>query len=132
VVDDDIRNTYALSSLLVNHKVEVIRAEDGRKAIEILDLQPDIDLVLMDIMMPEMDGYETIRAIRIRPGKHDLPIFALTARALPEDRERCMRAGASEYLAKPIDSRRLLELIALWTAKPPNRRSVAEAQPAGK
>jgi signal transduction histidine kinase/HAMP domain-containing protein/ActR/RegA family two-component response regulator len=117
VVDDDLRNTFAINSLLQNHGVEVIPAENGRAAIQTLHERHDIDLVLMDIMMPDVDGYATIGTLRGDPDTSDIPIIAVTARALPEDHERCMNAGASEYLAKPIDSHQLLELIATWTGK---------------
>ncbi|MBF6568894.1 MAG: HAMP domain-containing protein [Candidatus Binataceae bacterium] len=115
VVDDDIRNIFAITSLLERHRMNVIYAEDGRNGIKALRDNPNVDVVLMDIMMPEIDGYETIRMIREEEQWKDLPIIAVTARALKEDRDRCLSAGASDYLAKPIDEQKLIELIATWT-----------------
>jgi CheY-like chemotaxis protein len=118
IVDDDPRNTFAVTSLLRNHGVEVIEADSGGEAIEMLQSRPETDLVLMDIMMPEMDGYVTIQAIRAMPQVARIPIIALTAKALPEDRERCMNAGASDYVAKPVDVVHLLELLGRWRKSP--------------
>ncbi len=114
VVDDDMRNIFALTSVLENHGLQVSFAENGRAAIESLRQQPDVDVVLMDIMMPEMDGYETMRAIRQDLQLSRLPIIAVTAKALKDDREKCMAAGASDYLPKPVDTDKLIELIRLW------------------
>uniref|UniRef100_UPI0035A0D327 HAMP domain-containing protein n=2 Tax=Hyalangium versicolor TaxID=2861190 RepID=UPI0035A0D327 len=114
VVDDDMRNIFALTSVLENHGLQVTFAENGRAAIEALRKQPDVDVVLMDIMMPEMDGYETMRAIRQDLQLSRLPIIAVTAKALKDDREKCMAAGASDYLPKPVDTDKLIELIRLW------------------
>src|SRR5207245_6259761 len=94
----------------------VIFAEDGRSGIKSLRENPDIEVVLMDVMMPELDGYEAIRQIRSEPAWKTLPIIAVTARALNEDREQCFNAGASDYLAKPIEEERLITLIELWTS----------------
>ncbi|WP_162502798.1 response regulator, partial [Treponema endosymbiont of Eucomonympha sp.] len=96
IVDDDARNIFALTSLLENHDVDVVSTTNGKTAIEIVQKTPDISLVLMDIMMPEMDGYETIREIRKIPDFHTLPILALTAKAMKGDREKCLEAGASD------------------------------------
>jgi CheY-like chemotaxis protein len=114
VVDDDPRNIFAITSLLERQNMEVLYAENGRDGIRMIEQNPDIDIVLMDIMMPGMDGYETIRLIRDDPKKQWLPVIAVTAKALREDRERCMNAGASDYLAKPIDEVQLVELIKVW------------------
>ncbi|GHH00237.1 histidine kinase [Comamonas sp. KCTC 72670] len=114
VVDDDMRNIFALTSVLENHGMQVVFAENGRAAIEMLEQHRDTDIVLMDVMMPEMDGYETMRAIRKDLKYSSLPIIAVTAKALKDDREKCMAAGASDYLPKPVDTDKLLELIRLW------------------
>jgi CheY-like chemotaxis protein len=114
VVDDDVRNIFAVTSVLESHGLDVLYAENGRDGIAVLDRNPDVDVVLMDVMMPEMDGYETMRAIRNDPARKALPIIAITAKALKEDREKCIQAGASDYLPKPVDSDKLLELIRLW------------------
>ncbi len=114
IVDDDVRNIFALTGVLESHGVDVLFAENGKDGIAALDRNPDIDVVLMDVMMPEMDGYETMRAIREDPGRKALPIIAITAKALKEDREKCIQAGASDYLPKPIDTDKLVELVRLW------------------
>ena len=114
IVDDDIRNIFAMTSMLERYKMEVHSAETGKAAIELLENDPGIDLVLMDIMLPEMDGYETIRAIRKMYGFEQLPIIALTAKAMKGDREKCIDAGASDYIAKPVDTERLLTLLRNW------------------
>jgi HAMP domain-containing protein/CheY-like chemotaxis protein/signal transduction histidine kinase len=114
VVDDDIRNIFALTSLLERHQMQVVYAENGRDGIALLQNLPDVDLVLMDIMMPEMDGYETIAAIRQRENLRSLPIIALTAKAMKGDRKNCMDAGASDYIAKPVDPEHLLSLLRVW------------------
>jgi two-component system chemotaxis sensor kinase CheA len=116
VVDDDIRNIFAITSLLERHRMKVIFAEGGRSGIQLLRENPDIEVVLMDIMMPDLDGYEAIRLIRSEPAWKTLPIIAVTARALKEDREQCLDAGASDYLSKPIEEDRLLKLIERWTS----------------
>jgi signal transduction histidine kinase/HAMP domain-containing protein len=118
LVDDDPRNIFATTSLLEALGMKVLSAENGRLGIETIERHPDIDIVLMDIMMPEMDGYETIRRIRKDPNKSWLPVIAVTAKALKEDRDRCMNAGASDYLAKPIDEAQLVELIGIWAGGP--------------
>jgi CheY-like chemotaxis protein len=114
IVDDDVRNIFALTSVLESHGLDVIYAENGKDGVDALDRNPDVDVVLMDVMMPEMDGYETMRAIRADPAHKSLPIIAITAKALKDDRERCIQAGASDYLPKPVDADKLLELIRLW------------------
>jgi CheY-like chemotaxis protein/signal transduction histidine kinase/HAMP domain-containing protein len=114
IVDDDARNIFALTSILEGQGMEVIYAENGRAGIELLGHHPDTDVVLMDIMMPELDGYETMKLIRRDPRFRPLPIIALTAKALKDDRERCIQAGASDYLPKPVDADRLTEVLRLW------------------
>jgi len=114
VVDDDARNIFALTSLLENHEMEVISTTNGRQAIELIERTPALNLVLMDIMMPDMDGYETMREIRKNPAFRTLPILALTAKAMKGDREKCLNAGASDYIAKPVNTDQLLSLMRLW------------------
>ncbi|MEX0929901.1 MAG: HAMP domain-containing protein [Balneolales bacterium] len=117
IVDDDIRNIFALTSILERHKMEVLTAGNGKEALDILNKEPEMDLVLMDIMMPEMDGYETMQAIRKLPEFKDLPILALTAKAMKGDREKCIKAGASDYITKPVDTEQLLSLLRVWMYK---------------
>jgi CheY-like chemotaxis protein len=114
VVDDDVRNVFAMSSALEGKGLEVIYAENGKRALEALRQTSDISVILMDIMMPEMDGFEAIKAIRSEPRYKAAPIIAVTAKALKEDRDRCIRAGASDYLPKPIDTAKLLDAIDVW------------------
>jgi CheY-like chemotaxis protein len=114
VVDDDVRNIFALSSILERHGMNVVTAATGEEAIERIEHTPDLALVLMDIMMPEMDGYQTIRAIRRNPAFRRLPILALTAKAMKGDREKCLEAGASDYLAKPVNTDQLLSTLRMW------------------
>ena len=114
LVDDDARNIFALTSLLENHEMDVVTATNGRQAIELIDRTPDLSVVLMDIMMPEMDGYETMREIRKNPAFRTLPILALTAKAMKGDREKCLQAGASDYIAKPVNTEQLLSLLRVW------------------
>ncbi|HTL66047.1 MAG TPA: HAMP domain-containing protein [Lacunisphaera sp.] len=114
VVDDDARNIFALTTLLENQEMEVISATNGRQAIELLQQQLDVSVVLMDIMMPEMDGYETMREIRRNPQFGALPIVALTAKAMKGDREKCLAAGASDYIAKPVNTNELLSMLRIW------------------
>jgi CheY-like chemotaxis protein len=111
VVDDDVRNIFALTSVLQHHQLKVVHAENGRAAIELLETMRDVDAVLMDIMMPEMDGYETIRAIRAREELADLPVIALTAKAMKGDRDKCLEAGATDYVAKPVDLEQLFSVM---------------------
>ena len=114
VVDDDARNIFALTTILENQEMEVLSATNGRQAIELIKSTPDLSVVLMDIMMPEMDGYETMREIRKDPGFRTLPILALTAKAMKGDREKCLEAGASDYIAKPVNTEQLLSLLRVW------------------
>jgi CheY-like chemotaxis protein/CHASE3 domain sensor protein len=114
VVDDDVRNIFALTSLLEQKGAFVEVARNGREALELLESSGDIDLVLMDIMMPEMDGYEAIERLRAIPRFANLPVIAVTAKAMQDDHERCLRAGANDYLSKPINLDRLLSLIRVW------------------
>ncbi|HTS37657.1 MAG TPA: HAMP domain-containing protein [Candidatus Solibacter sp.] len=114
VVDDDMRNIFALSSVLERRGMAVLTAGTGREAIEMLDSTPSVAIVLMDIMMPEMDGYATMQVIRQNPSFRRLPIIALTAKAMKGDREKCLEAGASEYLAKPVNTEQLLSALRVW------------------
>jgi CheY-like chemotaxis protein len=114
IVDDDIRNIFAMTSMLERYKMEVISAETGQAAIEMLQHTEGVDLVLMDIMLPEMDGYQTMQRIRKMYGFEQLPIIALTAKAMKGDREKCIDAGASDYIAKPVETERLLTLLRNW------------------
>jgi signal transduction histidine kinase/DNA-binding response OmpR family regulator/HAMP domain-containing protein len=114
LVDDDVRNVYALSSILELYGIDITFAENGQEGLEILQSQSDFDLVLMDIMMPEMDGYEAIRKLRSISEFRTLPVIALTAKAMKEDREKCIEAGASDYIAKPVESDQLISLIRVW------------------
>ncbi|MFC7678512.1 response regulator [Paenibacillus sp. GCM10028914] len=114
LVDDDIRNVFALSSVLEGYNMEVTFAENGREALELLQANPDYDLVLMDMMMPEMDGYEAMRRLRQMPQFEKMPIIALTAKAMKEDRVKCIEAGASDYMKKPIQTEQLLSLMRVW------------------
>jgi len=114
IVDDDVRNIFALSSVLERRGMTVLTAGTGREAIETLESTSDVAIVLMDIMMPEMDGYETMQVIRQNPSFRRLPIIALTAKAMKGDREKCLEAGASEYLAKPVNTEQLLSALRMW------------------
>jgi CheY-like chemotaxis protein len=114
VVDDDIRNIFALTSVLERFKMRVISAENGKDAIRLLTEHRDINAVLMDIMLPTMDGYTTIRAIRDITEMKDLPIIAVTAKAMKGDREKCLAAGASDYLCKPVEAEQLRSTLRLW------------------
>jgi CheY-like chemotaxis protein len=114
IVDDDVRNIFALSSVLERRGMRVLTAGTGREAIETIESTSDLGIVLMDIMMPEMDGYETMQVIRQNPSFRRLPIIALTAKAMKGDREKCLEAGASEYLAKPVNTEQLLSALRMW------------------
>jgi CheY-like chemotaxis protein len=114
VVDDDARNIFALTTVLENQEMEVLSATNGRQALELIEQTPDLSVVLMDIMMPEMDGYETMREIRKKAEFRTLPILALTAKAMKGDREKCLQAGASDYIAKPVNTDQLLSLLRVW------------------
>ncbi|HEY9851270.1 MAG TPA: HAMP domain-containing protein [Leptolyngbyaceae cyanobacterium] len=117
IVDDDVRNIFALTSMLERHNMQVMYAENGRDGIAVLRANQNIDLVLMDVMMPEMDGYQTMRTIRQMPQFQTLPMIALTAKAMRGDREKCIEAGASDYISKPVDTEQLLSLMRVWLYK---------------
>ncbi len=114
IADDDVRNIFSLSKSLEKHQMNVVSAIDGKEALYKLDVTPNIDVILMDIMMPEMDGYETIKAIRKNPKYKKLPIIAVTAKAMMGDREKCIQVGASDYISKPVDIDQLLSLLRVW------------------
>ena len=114
MVDDDERNKITHTTQHEQHGVNVLSAETGTEAISLLNQDEEIDAVLMDIMMPEMDGYETMRRIRANPRHRLLPILALTAKAMKGDREKCLEAGASDYIAKPVNTEELLALLRIW------------------
>src|SRR5205085_1889815 len=114
IVDDDVRNVFALTSVLEANGMEVLFAENGRDGLATLRAHPDVDLVLMDIMMPEMDGYQTMQAVRLLPEFKQLPIISLTAKAMKGDREKSIASGASDYITKPIDNDQLLSLMRVW------------------
>jgi CheY-like chemotaxis protein/CHASE3 domain sensor protein len=117
LVDDDMRNIFALSKVLKERNMEVIKADNGVSALEMLDKHPDADIVLMDIMMPEMDGYEAMRRIRAQERFRHLPVIALTAKAMKDDKQKCIDAGANDYITKPVDVERLLALMRVWLSK---------------
>ena len=125
IVDDDIRNIYSLTSVLESYDVEVLHAERGRDGILILEQTPGIDAALIDIMMPEMDGYETMQQIRERPAIAGVPLIAVTAKAMKGDRQKCLDAGASDYIAKPVDIDLLLALLRVWIGKTRSRTGSA-------
>jgi CheY-like chemotaxis protein len=114
IVDDDIRNIFALTSVLERYNMHILSAETGRDAINILKESPEIDAVLMDIMMPEFDGLDTTRAIREIPRFNELPIIAVTAKAMKGDREKCIEAGAWDYLSKPVNPEQMLAVLRAW------------------
>ena len=114
IVDDDMRNIFSLTSVLESQGMAVVFAENGKDALEVLAAQPDVDIVLMDVMMPEMDGYETTKAIRDMPEHAELPIISLTAKAMKGDREKSIASGASDYITKPVDTDQLLSLMRVW------------------
>jgi CheY-like chemotaxis protein len=113
-VDDDARNIFALSSVLERRGMKVKTATTGAEAIALVESNPEIAIVLMDIMMPQMDGYQTMSIIRANPAFRRLPIIALTAKAMKGDREKCLEAGASDYLAKPVNTEQLLLALRMW------------------
>jgi CheY-like chemotaxis protein/GAF domain-containing protein len=117
LVDDDMRNVFALAKILQDRGMEIIKAENGKVALEMLDIHPDIDMVLMDIMMPEMDGYEAMKQIRSQAKFKRMPVIALTAKAMKDDKQKCIDAGANDYIAKPIDIDRMLSLMRVWLSK---------------
>jgi CheY-like chemotaxis protein len=114
VVDDDIRNIFAITAALERYNVTVQYAENGRDGLELLKKTPDVDVVLMDIMMPELDGYEVMKLIRKEDAWKDLPIIALTAKAMRSDRDKCIQAGASDYISKPVELDKLLSMLRVW------------------
>ncbi len=124
VVDDDVRNIFALSSVLKSYGIEVFHAENGRQSLEVLELHPEIEAILMDTMMPEMDGLEAIQKIRGKecPFQRNLPIISLTAKAMKGDREKCLEAGASDYITKPVDERTLFAVLYKWLMEGANAK----------
>jgi CheY-like chemotaxis protein len=114
IVDDDLRNVFALTSVLEANGMEVAFAENGREALDALESNGSFDLVLMDLMMPELDGYQTMQAARAKPELEQLPIIALTAKAMKGDREKSIASGASDYITKPVDTDQLLSLMRVW------------------
>jgi CheY-like chemotaxis protein len=114
LVDDDARNIFALSSVLERRGMRVLTATTGNEAVALVESTPNLAIVLMDIMMPEMDGYQTMQVIRADPAFRRLPIIALTAKAMKGDREKCLDAGASDYLAKPVNTEQLLSALRMW------------------
>src|SRR5207244_5947032 len=117
IVDDDVRNIFALTSALEAYSMDVVHAENGQKGIDLLKATPGIEAVLMDIMMPEMDGYEAICAIRNMEEFHNLPIIALTAKAMKAYRDHCLEVGASDYISKPLDIDQLRSLLRVWLSR---------------
>jgi CheY-like chemotaxis protein len=114
VVDDDVRNIFALTAMLERQQMQVFSVDSGKEAIETLEKNPDVDIALVDVMMPEMDGYETMARMRELATFKDRPIIALTAKAMKGDREKCIEAGASDYIAKPINNSHLLSMLRSW------------------
>ena len=114
IVDDDMRNIFALSTVLEEHDMVVVSADNGRDAIKLLQSEPEVEIVLMDIMMPEMDGMETMREIRKIASLKDLPIVAVTAKAMKGDREKCIEAGAWDYLSRPGEPQQMLSVLRAW------------------
>jgi CheY-like chemotaxis protein len=117
IVDDDMRSAFALSRLLAGRGMKTLKAETGERALRALDREPDVSLVIMDIMMPVMDGYKAIAQIRTQDRFRKLPIIALTAKAMPEDRAKCISAGANDYMPKPVDEGRLISMMRVWMYK---------------
>ncbi len=114
LADDDVRNIFSITKILEQHKMKIIPAVDGKEALEKIKFNPQVDIVLMDMMMPEMDGFESIRKIRELPGFKNLPIIAITAKAMAGDRDKCIQAGASDYISKPVDIDQLISLLRIW------------------
>ncbi|HEY6816912.1 MAG TPA: response regulator, partial [Croceibacterium sp.] len=127
IVDDDIRNIYSLASVLEAHGAEVLHAERGAEGIAILEQNPDIDVALIDIMMPEMDGYETMQRIRANPYLAHIPLLSVTAKAMKGDRQKCLDAGASDYISKPVDIDLLLALLRVWIGRSRARADMLKA-----
>jgi len=127
IVDDHMSNVFALTAILETHHLDYIVAQTGHEAIEAVNVNCDIDIILMDIMMPDLDGYETIRAIRSNLGYENIPIIALTAKAMPEDRNKCILAGANDYMTKPLDTQKLLTLMKMWLVTSPNLAVLSES-----
>ena len=117
IVDDDVRNIFALTATLEGYNMNVLHAENGQEGIKLLQTTDGIEAVLMDIMMPEMDGYEAISAIRQMDRFKHLPIIALTAKAMKADRDHCLEVGASDYISKPLDIDQLLSLLRVWLSR---------------
>jgi CheY-like chemotaxis protein len=117
LADDDMRNVFSLTAALEQQGLKVIAASDGKEALKKLEENKTVDIILMDIMMPEMDGYEAIRQIRKQSRYKDLPILALTAKAMKGDREKCIEAGASDYISKPVNIEQLTSLMRAWLYK---------------
>ncbi len=114
IADDDIRNIYSLTKALETYQMKVVSATDGKEALQQLQEHPETDIVLMDMMMPEMDGYESTQRIKSNPKFRKLPVIAVTAKAMVGDREKCIEAGASDYISKPVDIDQLLSLLRVW------------------
>jgi CheY-like chemotaxis protein len=114
ITDDDLRNIFALSKALELHQMNVVTASNGKEALDLLQANPSVDIVLMDMMMPEMDGYEAIQEIRKNASWKKLPVIAVTAKAMLGDREKCIQAGASDYITKPVDTDQLVSLMRIW------------------
>jgi len=114
LVDDDMRALFALTKILADRGMHITKAENGEKALQLLAREPDVDIVLMDIMMPVLDGYQTMKRIRAQERFKQLPIIALTAKAMRGDQERCVEAGANDYLPKPVDQDRLISMLRVW------------------
>jgi CheY-like chemotaxis protein len=114
IVDDDMRNIFALATVLAEEGLQIVSAHDGREAIRLVQEDPEIDIVLMDIMMPDMDGLETTKEIRKLPRGRELPIVAVTAKAMKGDRQKCIEAGAWDYIAKPVEPSHLLSVLRGW------------------
>jgi len=114
IADDDPRNVFALTKALEQEKVDITSLTNGKEVLSYVEKKPKLDAILMDIMMPEMDGYETIAALRKMPEYKTIPIIAITAKAMHSDREKCIEAGASDYISKPVDLDQLVSLLSVW------------------
>ncbi len=114
LADGDVRNIFSLTKILEQHKMKIIPAIDGKEALEKMNTHPEVNIVLMDMMMPEMDGFESILKIRQIPAFKNIPIIAITAKAMAGDREKCIQAGASDYISKPVDMDQLISLLRIW------------------